>query len=141
MSKVWDSRDGTPTAVSTETALDQRGGDGTAGRIQVPANATEISDVLVVAASNLAATGANGAIVRIRGGGLPFGEESFSAHGSGVQTATGNYRSVLVRRYSWPEGKGIKVTPGNSIDAFCEMTTADTGELFVGLSLAFRVAG
>jgi hypothetical protein len=44
-----------------------------------------------------------------------------------------------VKQISWPEGKGIKVTPGNGIDFEAEMTGEDTGEISAAICLAVRV--
>ena len=129
------------TAVSTATAATHRGVDGTLSSWTVPADAVEISDVVIVGASDMATAGESGLLFRLSGGGLPFGPEVFSGPGSGASVATGNERESGPVRYSWPEGKGIKVTPGNQINAEAEMTQNDTGTTTAAISLAFRVPG
>jgi hypothetical protein len=136
---MWDARDVNITALDTVTAVNQRGEDGNPGRLTVPAGATEISDILLVAVSNLAVAAKANALIRMSGGGLPFGPEVFALHGAGAPVATGNTYSRPVRQLSWPEGKGIPVTPGNGIDFEAEQTGEDTGEMSASIGLAFRV--
>lgn len=137
--KTWDSRDVNCTAVSTPTPANNRGVDGVLSAWNVPADATEISDILIVAASNMATAGESGLLFRLSGGGLLDGPEVIAGPGSGGSVATGNERETPPMRLKWAEGKGIRVKPGNQIIAEAEMLQNDTGEVAAAISIAFRV--
>lgn len=140
MSKEWDARD--VNMVDDDVVIDvvERGEDGTQNEFDIPSDASEISDIVLVACSNGATAGKGGVLYRLSGG-LVDGEEILPAHGSGASIATGNERLVEAHQLSFPEGEGIRVKPGGKITVKAEMVGEDTGEVAGAIGLAFRVPG
>ena len=137
MARQYLSREGTPTAVDTKTALATLGSETAPGALNVPAGATQLLGVIVASAANFAGTGSSGIIFRLEGSGLPFGPETVVGGAFGCSVATGKVHASEARLIPL----GVPVTPGNEILCFADATGADLGQYTVGITLVFDVPG
>ena len=133
MPKLYRSREGPVTAVSTKSQLTTLGSETAPGPLLVPSSAKKISKVIVYGASNNAAANDAGMIIRLEGPGLPEGTEVMTIGSSGGAVATGQQHaggSFIIET-------DLPVTVANEILVFAEMTGEDVGALNVGVTLVF----
>lgn len=135
MSKLFRSREGAVTAVTTKTQLATLGSETAPGPLLVPAGAKSLRAIIAAVACDLA-TAADGAwLVRLEGPGLPEGPEVLAVGASGVQVATGGSYANPATRFELD----IPVTPANEILIFAENTGEDSGTTTVGVTLEFQM--
>lgn len=134
MSKLYRTREGAVTAVSTRTLLTTLGSETAPGPLIVPAGSTKITKVIAAASSDLAAAAEASFFIRLEGPGLPEGPETFAVACIGVQVATGG-------SYAYPAVQipiELPVTAGNEIIIAAENTGEDSGSSNVGVTLVFE---
>jgi len=135
--KAYDFRESEVTAADTKTALTRAASDGAVNPIQVPSGKSRISKVIVAFTPDTTFTVAIAAIifVRLEGNGLPEGAETLMVMGYGQGGAT----AVANTLRSDPAVQipvDFKVTPGNQVQLFAEMT-GDLGIINVAVGLEF----
>lgn len=134
MPKLYRSREGEATALDTKTQLTTLASDTAPGPLLVPADATKIVGVILVAISNYAAATGYGALVRLEGPGLPEGPEVLAAGAGGVAVATGGGAAVAATLIP----VDLPVTPSNEILIFGEMVGTDVGQVSFAVTLVFE---
>lgn len=133
--KVYRSREGTITAVSTKTQLATLGSETAPGPLLVPAGARILKAIICAFACDLTVAADGGYMVRLEGSGLPEGPETLAIGASGVPVATGGVYCQEATRFEL----NIPVTPSNEILVFAENLGEDTGSTTVGVTLEFEM--
>lgn len=134
MPRLYRSREGEATAVDTKTQLTTLGSETAPGPLLVPAGASKLAGIIIVACENFAAAAGFSALIRLEGPGLPEGPETFAALAGGAAVATGGNSAVEAQFI----GLDTPVTPANEILIFGEMAGADVGQVSVGVTLVFE---
>lgn len=135
MAKLYRSREGTITAVSTKTQLATLGSESAPGPLLVPAGAKSIKAVIACFACDLTVAADGAYMIRLEGSGLPEGPETLTIGASGVPVATGGVYTEPAKRIE----VDIPVIPSNEILIFAENLGEDTGSTTVGVTLEFEM--
>lgn len=133
MAKLYRTREGTVTAVSTKTQLSTLGSETAPGPLLVPANAKILKAIIFAFGCDLTVAADGGYIIRLEGPGLPEGPEVIAIGASGVPVATGGVYTMKAERIEI----NIPVVSANEILIFAENTGEDTGSTAVGVTLEF----
>lgn len=120
--------------MDTKTALTTLGSEAAPGALNVPAGTSKLLGAHVSLGCDYVAVGSASAIVRLEGGGMKEGPETFAAGGAGGESTTGN--SALQKSTFVPLGVGV--TPGNEVLIYGEMCGEDVGSLHFGVTLVFQ---
>lgn len=134
MSKQYRTREGEATAVDTKSQLSTLGSETAPGPLLVPAGASKLSQIIISASQNFAAATSFAAFIRLEGGGLPGGPETFAVQAGGSAVATGGNNSNIATIID----VDVPVTPANEILIFGEMTGTDIGQVSFGVTLIFE---
>jgi hypothetical protein len=134
MARLYRSREGEATAVTTKTQLTTLGSETAPGPLLVPQGSTKLAGVIIAAMENFAAATSFSAFIRLEGPGLPTGPESIVACSGGAAVATGgNFAAQAVF-----VPLDIPVTVANEILIFGEMLGTDVGQVSFGVTLVFE---
>lgn len=135
MSKVYRSREGTITGVSTKTQLATLGSETAPGPLLVPSGATKLIGIITAFACDLTVAADGAYMVRLEGPGLPQGPETMAIGASGVPVATGGVYCATAEFIQLD----VDVTVANEILIFAENLGEDTGSTTVGVTLVFQM--
>lgn len=133
MTRLYRSREGEATALSTRSQLTTLGSEQSPGPLLVPSGTTKIVGIIIAAMENFAAATSYSAFVRLEGPGLPGGPETIAAASGGVGSATGG-------NFAAPGNViplDIDCLPGNEILIYGEMAGTDIGQVSFGVTLIF----
>lgn len=133
MTRLYRSREGEATALSTRSQLTTLGSEQSPGPLLVPSGVTKIVGVIIAAMENFAAATSYSAFVRLEGPGLPGGPETIAAAAGGVGSATGG--NFAAQGNVIP--LDIDVLSGNEILIYGEMAGTDIGQVSFGVTLIF----
>lgn len=129
--------EGDITAVDTRTNLTSQGSV-TAPSLVVPSGVTKIDKILVASSSEGLADGSCTYLLRLGGGGILRGEQTFVVGGSGrIAVQAGSDAAPQVGRLFMIENADIEVSPSDTISVAGEMMGTDTGTARMVVTVMF----
>src|SRR5437879_433163 len=124
-------------AVNTPTPVNLDTDGNTAGGVQVPANATRISQIIVSLSASIVAVASSGVSVALKltGDGLADGQQEIDVGGVREDTtSTGGFKAIPPNVID----TNINVVAGNTVNIAYVMGGVDPGSPEIGVTLVFE---